>query len=135
MQKRHAEELRQIDNELASPRRKLANLENRCRVIIDAADSYLAATADPKIREFQKELEKRRSSLLPETQSGTSVEGRSIITHSTYESWQAAVNRINEIICSDAKALALLPLTEAELETALEDLRRSIPEIRMEKIR
>jgi hypothetical protein len=135
MRKRHAEEEKQVERRLEPVRRDLANFVTRCQRIIDRADAYLMVTASPKIYEFQKELESRRNSLLPETQSGRSVEGRDIITRSNHESVNAAVDRINQIICRDLKALMLQPLSESELESAIEDLRQSVPIITMKKVR
>ena len=135
IKKRHAEELLELDKRLEPARADLANLEMRCRPIIDAADQYLTATADrPKIYQFQKELEERRSSMRPEFQEGRSFEGKPVITHSTAESVNAAVDRINQIICRDLKALALEPLNESELKAAIETLRQSIPFIEMKRI-
>jgi hypothetical protein len=135
VKKRHAEELAQLDKRLEPAQRDLTSLEMRCRRIIDGADYYLASTADPKIKQFQKELEERRGSLSPEAQSGKSFQGKLVITHSTHESVNAAVDRINRIICDDLKKLALQPLSEIELSEALEDLRQSIPAIVMKPVR
>lgn len=133
MRKRHADEERQIERKLEPAQREHDALVASCQRVIESADAYLASTADPKIRVFARELQEQRTNLAPATQEGPSIDGRIVVTHSSYESYTAAINRINQILCVDLKALAFKPLTDAEFEEVLLSLRGSIPAIVMKK--
>jgi hypothetical protein len=103
--------------------------------VVRPAEARLSETANPRIDEFARELEKMRNSLRPETETAPSIEGKIISVRSSHESFDAAISRINAILVRELKALALLPLTDDQLSEALEGLRQSIPAIVMKKVR
>jgi hypothetical protein len=94
----------------------------------------LRKTAPEEIYEFRSKLEERRLALTPDKIFGKDQSGRQIVTHSNYRSIQAASLRILEIERELLPELQLKALSSEQLQQALDELERSIPEVKIEPL-